>query len=164
VARSHGTSFEDLKYAAAVKGFFLKQKGVVAFKEGKGGNDSIYELDIKAPAEDIRKTLDARGIAFRTLALHGDSVTVTIFDKGKSLSDNADQVADHYADQLTDFREIHGTGDVFGGDTRKDALDEYRRIIDSQERSLPASRRYRDARGRGFADYWGRADAQGPVA
>lgn len=162
IARSHGSSLEQLEYAAAVKGFFLKQKGVIAFKEDQAGPDAIYELEIKAPAEDVRKTLQAHGIEFRTIALHGETTHVTIFDAGRKLTEHVSDVADHYGDRTQDYRQIDGHGKYIGADDRAGALAEYRRVIAGREKTLAASQRYRDARGRGFADYWGRAQA-GPT-
>jgi len=139
--------FDELRYAAALKGRALNQKAVLAFEAGDG-NDAIHKTTVPTDnLQEIRGKLDKAGIVQRTLLPDGKNTAIMVFDQGNKLGSNIADVAKQYG---TKAQTIRGTGEFVGeSDTREGAVKNYTGIIKDYEQKFPDRGHYKPVQGKG---------------
>jgi hypothetical protein len=146
----NGHTYDDIRYSASVKGLMARQKQTIAFGVKEGGPDSMYRFKIKADIADVRRTLEANGVQYRTLIPLSKQTEVVIFDPETKLTENVGKVIEHYgAEQAKQFR---GNGEYIGGDTRAEGAKKFREVIAEYESTH--SRRYQGTFRRSVSDRW----------
>ena len=152
--------FDELRYAAALRGRDLNQKSVLAFLEQEDGDHALFSLTV--PERDfpkLRTQLDDAGLEFRTLLPQADGTRIQIFSKDPDADLSAlHKFTDVYNERGhdIDIQGIRGTGEFVGeADTREEAQGNYAKIIQDYEGRYPD--RLRGPAQRAWGDYTGRA-------
>jgi hypothetical protein len=138
--------FDELRYAAALRGRALNQKSVLAFWDDKGGKNAMYYMMVpEANLPKIRGQLDDAGLEFRTLRPHENQTLVQIYAKDPEADLAAlHKLASVYSAQGHDItiQRVRGTGEFVGeADTREEAQRNYAKIISDYEGDYPDRRR-----------------------
>lgn len=131
VSYPKGASFNDMRFAAAMKGYLFNQKSVGLFKPG-AGDDFLTVFTADATPEHLNRQLTEAGLIYHTLVPTSEGTKVVImhmaaYDPQASIAKVRD-MAKEYGAQAT----IHKGRGEFIGDTdgnRDKARDEYQRII-----------------------------------
>ena len=124
---------DTLRYASAWYGLLGNQKAVLVFHAARDGPDSTYTIDVpETDVNKVRSQLTESGVPFRTIIPNKKGVRVVVYDEKRQWRDQVARFAGlHHAA----IRESLGRGEFIGGATRSAARREYRRVIDSYERS-----------------------------
>lgn len=139
--------FDEIEYAAAVRGLIHDQKAVIAFQASMDGADAIYFLEETGLSiNQARDLLEKAGIENRTLVTTQAGVRIVIFDKGSQLEFNVIEVAN---ETKTNIKKIRGRGEFIGDpnwDQRSVAKKAYHGIIEAYETKWPDRRHHRTGR------------------
>lgn len=140
-------TFDDIAAAAIQKGLAMRQKAVLPFKLDDTGPDSMFTMDLPEERftspkvlQQLAKTLDAHGIAFRTfIPLPGGGTRIAIVSLSAFGAIDEDyQKVDKVSDALgVTAKQQTGHGEIIGADTRDEAAVVYRERL-SRHRLAPA--------------------------
>ena len=134
--------FDELRYAAALRGRDLNQKSVLAFMEHDDGDHTLYSLTVpQTDLPKLREQLDKVGLEFRTFRPSADDTQIQIFSRDPEADRAALQkFATVYSDLGHDIeiQHVNGTGEFVGeADTREEAQRNYAKIIEDYEGQYP---------------------------
>lgn len=136
--------FDEIKYSVAWKGISGNQKQVIPFVSGKDGKHLLYSIDLPnhgiVEATDIA---DKAGIAYKTIEPVGKGTRLYVFDMEGSpeLAGKIQSLGKTYGAKNAKVRK--GTGEFFGGETRAQGLQAFRKFIREYESRFPDRGRYR---------------------
>lgn len=154
---------EELEYAMAWRGLMASQKGALPFMAKRGGNNSLYTIQLPDTMEEVRLALDDLGIQNRTLRTTESGLTiVNVVDFDGSL---ASSIAELGNVDGTKIKRIAGEARLIGGTSREEAREDFKRLISRYESRFLQRRHYRGVhRERWLSDRAGRsgAAAEGP--
>lgn len=119
---------EEVRVAAAMKGWISDQKAVIAFKASPNGSTAMYSTRVRGDMESVHKELLEAGIEFHTLVPDGDGVKVFTFDESGGLAKAFSTFArDHGSKSKIRF----GEGEFIGSwDSREEGRQAYEREIE----------------------------------
>jgi len=131
----HNASMDQLKTAAAMKGYIADQKAALVFKEAHGGSAVLYSFEAHGSLDAIHKGLLGDGVAFHTLVPHAGGATVYVCDLDGSAADAVEKGAHRHGSNVTFVRgqaAFVGTSKEDGSDReqRDDARQQYKRVIE----------------------------------
>ncbi len=167
--------FDEVRYAAALKGKQLHQKAVLAFEEDQQGKDAIYNIEI--PHADgldntpgtIKARMDNAGLTYKTIIPGSSSTTVVVFNKDDTnpLNTNTKEALQRVGWAYLKPNDIKitktkGTGEFVGeAEGRTEAGTNYDKIIRDYEAKYPNRRHYVRAQGTSDHDNWGKVARAG---
>ena len=144
MTRSTKMTFEQARYAGAIKGNLTDQKSVLVVEAREGGHHSLFEFHVQGKSEAvIRQALSAHGINNRTIEPKPDgSFDVVIFD-------DTGKPRDHVADaaKALGVKDVHfsnAEGEFVGGNTREEGHIAYERVMNQAEAKHPSWRKLRE--------------------
>jgi hypothetical protein len=156
-----GTSWEQIRASAAMKGHLADQKAVLAWKNDPNGEHLMFEMDMGTDAKKAHESLLAAGIQNHTLQSEGGRIKAWVYDSGYVDENDKDRRPIHQ--RVTDFNKEHpdvgvkanaGTGEFIGSWTsREEGREKYERVIGELEKSGSEGQRI-VAGFRRISDHW----------
>jgi hypothetical protein len=131
---------DTTRYLAAWAGLLGGRKSVMMFHPDPSGQDSLYSIRLPLTnMQDVRATLDRRGVKHRTIIPGGTKTHVIVYDPKKIMRAAVAQLAEeHDADVLESIGHAEFIGrptNSPSADADADAREHYRRIVaDFEER------------------------------
>jgi hypothetical protein len=123
MSRVEGASWDDLKTAAAMKGYIANQKQALVFQEANEGDSFLSNFEAKGSLSEIHQNLLDRGLEFHTLEPHAGGATVHIFGQDDATAKAVTEAGAHYGSKVTTRI---GRGE-FIGTQKQDGTDEEQR-------------------------------------
>ena len=133
VVLSQARDYDQIKYALAHRGWQSNQFAVIPFVEDHSGPDTMWEIEINKPQEQVRPILDKYGIGSRTLVDMGRGRTkVVLFDPGTQIEESVQNVAREFG---VYYGQRTGHGEVFPAESgsREESVAAYRHYIEQYE-------------------------------
>ncbi|RMG02019.1 MAG: hypothetical protein D6741_04365 [Planctomycetota bacterium] len=129
--------FDQLQYAAARMGLEANQKAVVWLAGAPDGEDQYYRFTAGVPVDELRDRLTEAGFVAWSLDLtHANGIGVYLLVLGKDGLDQIREFEARHQSIIVPKTTLLTPGHFGGleGDTREEAAEVYRRVIEEYER------------------------------
>lgn len=135
ISRLENVSWEQLRTAAAMKGWLANQKQVLAFREDEKGNAFMASFTAKGDLDSIHKYLLDNGLDYHTLEpVRSGGAIVHVYGDKPETAKRVQQAGEHYGAEVTARAgrgEFLGTQKEDGSDVeqRQDARQVYEKLV-----------------------------------